>query len=111
MLAPLAIATDGGLVLQWGATGIVSLAWLVVVNSGAATLLLFVLLRRGTAAAVSGLLYLVPPVTAVLAVPLLGQSLSPQMIAGLAITLLGVVLVQRATCPAPQQGLEAATGR
>ncbi|QYN35024.1 DMT family transporter [Pseudonocardia sp. DSM 110487] len=60
-------------------------------------MLLFVLLRRGTAAAVSGLLYLVPPVTAVLAVPVLGQPLEPQTLAGLAITLAGVAVVQRAT--------------
>jgi drug/metabolite transporter (DMT)-like permease len=42
------------------------------------------------------LLYLVPPVTAVLAVPVLGQPLEPQTLAGLAITLAGVAVVQRA---------------
>jgi drug/metabolite transporter (DMT)-like permease len=44
---------------------------------------------------VSGLLYLVPPVTAVLAVPVLGQPLEPLTVVGMAITLAGVVLVNR----------------
>jgi drug/metabolite transporter (DMT)-like permease len=96
-LAPLAVLTDGGLAVPHTAIGAGVLAWLVIMNSGGAFLVLFVLLRRGTAAAVSGLLYLVPPVTAVLAVPLLGQPLQPQTLAGLAITLAGVALVQRAT--------------
>jgi drug/metabolite transporter (DMT)-like permease len=96
VLAPLAVLVDGGLVLPYTATGLGALAWLVVVSSGVCFLLLFVLLRRGTAAGVSGLLYLVPPVTAVLAVPVLGQPLEPQTLAGLAITLAGVAVVQRA---------------
>jgi drug/metabolite transporter (DMT)-like permease len=100
VLAPLAFLVDGGLVLPHTATGAGALAWVTVVNSGAAVLLLFVLLRRGTAAAVSGLFYLVPPVTAVLAVPLLGQALEPRTLVGFAVTLVGVVLVQQAQRPA-----------
>ena len=101
VLAPLAVVTDGGLVLPQSTAGAGALAWLAVVNSGVGVLLLFVLLRRGTAAAVSGLLYLVPPVTAVLAVPVLGQPLEPWTVVGLAVTLVGVVLVQQASRPAP----------
>jgi drug/metabolite transporter (DMT)-like permease len=105
VLAPLAVLTDGGLALPHTATGAGALAWLTVVNSGAGVLLLFLLLRRGTAAAVSGLFYLVPPVTAVLAVPLLGQPLATQTLLGLAVTLAGVMLVQHAARPAtPQPG-------
>jgi drug/metabolite transporter (DMT)-like permease len=96
VLAPLALLVDGGVVLPRTAIGAGALAWVTIVNSGVAVLLLFVLLRRGTAAAVSGLLYVVPPVTAVLAVPVLGQPLRPQTVAGLALTLTGVVLVGRA---------------
>ena len=102
VLAPLAVLTDGGLALPHTATGAGALAWLTVVNSGMGVVLLFVLLRRGSAAAVSGLLYLVPPVTAVLAVPLLGQPLDRQTQAGLAVTLAGVVLLQYATRPAAE---------
>ena len=75
--------------------GLAAFAWIVVANSVAGAVLLFVLLRRGTGAGVSGLLYLVPPVTAVLAVPVLGQPLEPLTVVGLAVTLVGVVLVNR----------------
>jgi drug/metabolite transporter (DMT)-like permease len=98
-LAPVTLVVDGGLLLPHTAAGAGALLWLAVVNSGAAALLLFVLLRRGSAASVSGLLYVVPAVTAVLAVPVLGQSLSVQTLVGLGVTLVGVVLVQRATRP------------
>jgi drug/metabolite transporter (DMT)-like permease len=100
VLAPLAVLTDGGLAFPHTSTGAGALAWLTLVNSGMGVVLLFVLLRRGTAAAVSGLFYLVPPVTAVLAVPLLGQPLDPQTFVGLAVTLAGVVMVHHATRPA-----------
>ena len=96
VLVPLAFSVDGGVVLPSTPAGIGGLAWVTVVNSGVAVLLLFLLLRRGTAAAVSGLFYVVPPVTAVLAVPVLGQPLEPQTVVGLAVTLAGVLLVQRA---------------
>ena len=95
VVVPLAFLVEGGLPLPGTATGVAALAWLAVANSVGAALLLFVLLRRGTGAAVSGLLYLVPAVTAVLAVPVLGQPIDRETLAGLAITLAGVVLVNR----------------
>jgi drug/metabolite transporter (DMT)-like permease len=104
VLAPLALLVDGGVVLPRTATGAAGLAWVTVINSGVAVLLLFVLLRRGTAASVSGLLYLVPPVTAVLGVPVLGQPLEPQTLTGLAVTLVGVTLVQHASRGLPSPG-------
>lgn len=70
-----------------------SLAWLAVVNSIGALVLLFVLLRRGTGGAATSLLYLVPPVTAVLAVPILGQGITASVIAGMAVSGAGVLLV------------------
>lgn len=96
---PVALLTEHGLPLPSTGSGLAALAWIVVVNSIAGAILLFVLLRRGTGAGVSGLLYLVPPVTAVLAVPVLGQPLELATIVGLALTLAGVVLVNRATTP------------
>ncbi|WP_433155530.1 hypothetical protein ACQPZ8_33885 [Actinomadura nitritigenes] len=54
---------------------------------------MFVLLRRGTGGAATSLLYLVPPVTAVLAVPILGQGITASVIAGMAVSGAGVVLV------------------
>jgi drug/metabolite transporter (DMT)-like permease len=97
VVAPLGLLVDGGLPLPASAGGVGALVWLVLVNSIAGSVLLFVLLRRGTGTGVSGLLYLVPAVTAVLAVPVLGQAVEPATLAGLAITLAGVALVQRAT--------------
>jgi drug/metabolite transporter (DMT)-like permease len=95
VVAPLAVVVEGGMPLPGTATGVGALAWLAVANSLGAVTLLFVLLRRGTGAGVSGLLYLVPAVTAVLAVPVLGQPVHLETLAGLAITLAGVVLVNR----------------
>ncbi len=88
-----------GLPLPSTGSGWAALVWIIVVNSIAGAILLFVLLRRGTGAGASGLLYLVPAVTAVLAVPVLGQPLELATIVGLALTLAGVVLVNRAAQP------------
>jgi drug/metabolite transporter (DMT)-like permease len=92
---PVALVTEHGLPFPTGGPGLAAFAWIVVANSVAGAVLLFVLLRRGTGAGVSGLLYLVPPVTAVLAVPVLGQPLEPLTVVGIAVTLVGVVLVNR----------------
>ena len=95
VVVPAALLVDGGLPLPTTAVGAGALVWLAIVNSVGAVLLLFVLLRSGTGAGVSGLLYLVPAVTALLAVPVLGQSIGPEALVGLAVTLAGVVLVNR----------------
>jgi drug/metabolite transporter (DMT)-like permease len=89
---PLAML-HGGLRMPLTAEALGSLAWLAVVNSIGALVLLFVLLRRGTGGAATSLLYLVPPVTAVLAVPILGQDVTASVILGMAISGAGVLLV------------------
>jgi drug/metabolite transporter (DMT)-like permease len=89
---PLAAAHDG-LRLPLTASALGSLAWLAVVNSIGALILLFILLRRTSGGAATSLLYLVPPVTALLAVPLLGQRLSASILLGMAISAVGVTLV------------------
>jgi drug/metabolite transporter (DMT)-like permease len=96
---PIALLTEHGLPLPSTGWGFVALAWIVVMNSIAGAILLFALLRRGTGVGASGLLYLVPPVTAVLAVPVLGQPLELATVVGLVLTLAGVVLVNRAATP------------
>jgi drug/metabolite transporter (DMT)-like permease len=95
IVVPASLLVDGGLPLPTTAAGGGALAWLAIGNSVGAALLLFVLLRRGTGAGVSGLLYLVPPVTALLALPVLGQPIGFETVVGLAITLAGVALVNR----------------
>ena len=69
------------------------LGWSVLVLSIAATLLLYRLLRRGDASRVSSLLYLVPPVTALMAWAVFRETLAPLAIAGMALTVVGVALV------------------
>ena len=102
---PVALVTEHGLPFPTGGirAGRVRVDRRDELRRGA--VLLFVLLRRGTGAGVSGLLYLVPPVTAVLAVPVLGQPLEPLTVVGIAVTLVGVVLVNRSGRP---QGRDAA---
>ncbi|WP_390624293.1 EamA family transporter [Fodinicola feengrottensis] len=89
---PLA-AAYGGLHLPLTLPALGSLAWLAIVNSIGALMLLFVLLRRSSGGAATSLLYLVPPVTALLAVPLLGQPVTTSIFLGMAVSAVGVTLV------------------
>jgi drug/metabolite transporter (DMT)-like permease len=72
-----------------------SMAWAVLVTSIAAVLLLLWLLNRGTAAKVSSLLYLVPPMAVIQAFVLFGEKVNAQAIIGIVMTSLGVALVLR----------------
>lgn len=75
------------------------LVWLVIANSIGAITLLFVLVRRSGAAGGTGLLYLVPPTTAIVGAPLLHQPLGVAGWAGLAVAMTGVVLARRGARP------------
>ncbi|CAB4329790.1 MAG: EamA family transporter [Actinobacteria bacterium] len=77
------------------ATTFWSMAWAVLVTSIAAVLLLLWLLNRGTAAKVSSLLYLVPPMAVLQALVLFGEKVNAQAIIGIVMTSLGVALVLR----------------
>ena len=79
--------------VEWTLRIYAVLGWSVLVLSIAATLLLYRLLRRGDASRVSGLLYLVPPVTALMAWVVFRETLAPLAIAGMALTVVGVALV------------------
>ncbi len=81
--------------IDWNLESSLAMAWAVVVTSLIAILLLLWMLTRGSAARVSSLLYLVPPMTAIQAFILFGEKLNPQAIIGIAMTALGVALVQR----------------
>jgi drug/metabolite transporter (DMT)-like permease len=69
------------------------LAWLTLGLSICALLLFFWLLRRQKGGEATSFLYVVPSLTAIAAVPVLGQSLSPGVVVGLALSLVGVNLV------------------
>lgn len=81
--------------INWNLESILAMTWAVVVTSVIAILLLLWMLTRGSAARVSSLLYLVPPMAAVQAFVLFGEKLNPQAIIGIAMTTLGVALVQQ----------------
>jgi drug/metabolite transporter (DMT)-like permease len=72
-----------------------TMAWAVLVTSIAAVLLLLWLLNKGSAAKVSSLLYLVPPMAVLQAFILFGETVTPLGILGIVMTALGVALVIR----------------
>jgi drug/metabolite transporter (DMT)-like permease len=81
--------------IDWTWPFVAALAWLVLVLSIGAVSLLYVLIRRGAASRVTSLLYLVPPITALLAYLLFGERLGPLSLLGMAIAVMGVALVNR----------------
>ena len=94
LLTVLAVTTEDTTV-QWTGEFVAALAWLVLVLSIGAVLLLLVLLRRGSASGTSSLFYLVPPATALEAFLLFGEQLSAVSWLGVAVTAVGVALVLR----------------
>ncbi len=78
--------------IDWTAQFLFALSWSVVVLSTGANLLLFWLLRRGKAADVAALFFLVPAVTAGMAWALFGETLTMQAIAGMVLIAAGVGL-------------------
>lgn len=70
-----------------------ALGWLVVVLSLGAMALFVLLMRRGAASKVSSLFFLVPPTAALMAWPLFGKSLHGLELAGMALVVCGVALV------------------
>jgi len=82
--------------IDWHPQLIGAMAWSVVVLTLGGSSLLYLLIQRGVATQVTSLLYLVPPCTALLAWALFGESFTPTMLAGMALTVAGVALVVRA---------------
>jgi drug/metabolite transporter (DMT)-like permease len=79
--------------IQWTGNFIGALAWLVFALSFGAILLLFFLLRSGSAASVSSLYYLVPAATAIEAYLIFDDHISAISLLGTLITVIGVWLV------------------
>ena len=90
--APLALLFDS-LEVQWTIQFMVALGWMVFGLSLGAVFLLFALIRRGKATAVASLIYLCPPVTAILAWMVFGEAYTPWAALGMAVTVAGVWLV------------------
>lgn len=79
--------------IEWNGEIVFAMAWSVLVLTAGGISLMFYMLRHGRVTAVSSTMYLVPSVTAVMAWLLFGETLGPQAIAGMVVTLLGVYLV------------------
>jgi len=89
--------------ITWNAEFIGAMAWSVLVLTLGGSSLLYLLLQRGAAMAVTSLLYLVPPTTALMAWILFGESITTATIVGTVLTALGVSLVVKtASAPKPK---------
>ena len=99
--APLALWEPGRFDMHPELLG--AMAWSVLVLTLGGSSLLYLLIQRGAATAVTSLMYLVPPCTAVLAWILFGEQLTAPVLGGLALTALGVWLVMRAPATQPKE--------
>ncbi len=86
-------------VVAWTAEFLFALAWLVFVLSFGAIWLLYYLIRRQAAARVVSLFYLTPPFTALMAYAAFDERLPPLALAGMAICVAGVFLVNWRIAP------------
>jgi drug/metabolite transporter (DMT)-like permease len=82
-------------IIEWNTQLVLALGWLVFGLSVSAILLLMLMIREGESAKVASYFYLVPPVTALEAWVLFGESLSLIQSCAILITVLGVYLVLR----------------
>jgi drug/metabolite transporter (DMT)-like permease len=94
VLGAIALLTDKTSI-TWSHAFTASFIWLVLVLSVGAILILLWLLNSGSAASVSSLFFLVPPVTALEAFILFGEKLNTQGFLGIGVCALGVWLVIR----------------
>ena len=81
--------------VQWTPRFIGALLWSIFALSIGAIFLLFALIRKSAATSVTSLLYLTPPTTALMAWLMFGEALSLLGLAGMAIAVIGVIVVVR----------------
>lgn len=86
-------ALHGGVLLPMTLPAVGSSVWLALVNSIGGFTMLFLMLRLRSGGAATSVLYLVPPVTAVLALFVLGQTTPPTVFVGMVVSGVGVLLV------------------
>ncbi len=79
--------------VQWTPQLLLSLAWMVSVLSLGTVWLFYYLIRRAAATRVVSLFYLTPPMTALMAWAQFGERLPPLALAGMAVCVAGVFLV------------------
>lgn len=92
--------------MDWTPALIAAMAWSVGMLTLGGSSLFYLLIQRGEATAVASLLYLVPPCTALMAWALFGESFTPLMTLGMALTVAAVALVVRAPPSAATKEVE-----
>ncbi|WP_309683006.1 DMT family transporter [Polaromonas sp.] len=86
--------------IVWNRQFLGAMTWSVLALTLGGSSLLYLLIQRGAATAVTSLLYLVPPTTALMAWVLFDEAITLATLAGTALTALGVSLVVRPAKPA-----------
>lgn len=81
--------------IRWNAEMMGAMAWSVLGLTLGGSSLLYLLIQRGAAAAVTSLMYLVPPTTAVIAWFLFDEHITGMTVGGMVVTAVGVSLVVR----------------
>jgi len=89
--------------IDWQPELVGAIAWSVLALTLGGSSLLYLLIQRGAAASVTSLMYLVPPVTALIAWVLFGEPITLTTLAGTALTAVGVSLVVRVPPVSPAQ--------
>ena len=92
--------------MQWNQQLVLAMAWSVLALTLGGSSLLYMLIQRGAAASVSSLMYLVPPVTALLAWLLFSEPVTWVTLLGTVVTAIGVSLVVR-PASTPKQEVQA----
>jgi len=82
-------------VMHWNMELAGAVAWSVIALTLGGSSLLYLLIQRGAAASVTSLMYLVPPVTALIAWVLFGEPITVLTVIGTLLTAFGVALVVR----------------
>ena len=79
--------------ITWNEPFLIALAWQVFAVSTGAYVILMILIKRDSVASTTSLLFMVPPVTAIIAFFLFGEPLTPATICGFFMASAGVYLV------------------
>ena len=104
LLVTLPLALLESEAITWNPSFIGAMAWSVLALTLGGSSLLYLLIQRGAATAVTSLLYLVPPTTALIAWALFDELITTSTIVGTALTAIGVSLVVRTVPPQPKPG-------
>lgn len=95
LIVTLPIALAESEAMRWNGQLAGAMAWSVLALTLGGSSLLYLLIQRGAATTVTSLMYLVPPTTALMAWVLFGESITVLIVAGMALTAVGVSLVVR----------------